>query len=142
MGDISNEPVKQPHANLLLATVGGMVGAALGAVLGGLLRYVTLQVGLIGPDALLAGWRTGMLMYKLGKGDKPIYGVIGAVLGVAAAIGAVLVWMPIGTGKSYTRLFSDAEITATMNTFKNVIAYLLYAVAGVVAYLTSWRRCA
>ncbi len=77
-------PTQAPSGNLVLATVAGLVAALVGAVLWAALVGATHIK--IGYAAVGVGFLVGWTMRAVGKGNRPIYGYVGAVLALLGCV--------------------------------------------------------
>jgi len=131
--------------NLVLAVLGGSIGAVIGAVGWAAVTVVTkYQIGLM---ALAIGFLVGYLVRKLGKGVDTVFGITGAVLSLAGCLlGNLLAACGIlshETGKQIPEIVSQltplSSIMVLTATFQPM-DLLFYGFAVYEGYKFSFRR--
>ena len=74
----------ESRQNVLLAVVGGLIGAVVGAAAWAVVTVLTeFQIGFM---AVGVGWLVGQLTWRFGRGLSPSYGAVGAVFAVLGCL--------------------------------------------------------
>jgi hypothetical protein len=83
-GGIGLNMVEEVRGNLVLGLIGGLAASLIGAGIWTLITVLTKYQ--IGWMAVGVGFLVGICIRILGKGDAPIYGIMGAVLALLGCI--------------------------------------------------------
>jgi len=129
-----NRFFKNNNPSFGLAIVGGLIGATIGASLWAFISVLAnYQIGYM---AIAVGFVTGLLVRFFGKGNDPLFGLVGASFALLGCLAGNFLtysfFVSQASGYSFIEMMSPANLAVVLDVFKSefgVIDCLFYGIA-------------
>jgi hypothetical protein len=134
----------QGGGNFFLALLAGLVAAIIGA-----LFWMGVEVGLnlkIGIVAIAIGALVGLAIRFAGRGNGPLFGILGAVLTLAGCLGGEILTVLYVASSAQQSMLDLAKSTDYIQLVTNIFSkmdpmgYIIYGIGVYEGYKLSMRR--